>query len=228
MRGGQASLRSFDPPPSRLYCSPMQRARGDECVFAVHGFLGSPLEFFLIKNRLRDAGYEVRLWGHGSITRPIHQYAEVLANTIAETLMRNEFTKVHLLGHSMGGIIVRAAIVKLNQLIPPTQRGRAVLLAAPNRGSPVASFFAGKLGGLIPAVADLAEGPNSYVNSLPNDCGWEIGTIWTPYDHLVPEKSARMDGAAADAMVTGMHTGLLLKSDVAKMTISFLDNGRFS
>lgn len=178
--------------------------------------------------RLEVLGYDVRLWGHGTVTRTVEEYAETLARYIISVAATEDYAKIHLVGHSMGGVIAKGALRKLDGAIEPGRRGRVVLLATPNQGSPVAGFFAGYLGGIIPAVADLADSELSYANSLRGDSGWETGAVWTPYDHLVPESSARMNGARDAVQVDGLHSSILFKKDVANLVSSFIASGKFT
>jgi pimeloyl-ACP methyl ester carboxylesterase len=204
------------------------RQAASECVFAVHGFLGSSFEFIPLKARLQSAGYDVKLWGHGSVLRSTEEYAGLLAEAVQREMRTGDYSKIHFLGHSMGGVIVRGALQKMEGGVRAERRGRVVLLATPNQGSPVASFFTSSLGAIIPAVVDLSEAESSYANSLQGDYGWETGTVWTPYDHLVPEKSAKMNGSKDAARVDGLHSSILFKKELADKILCFLSNGSFS
>jgi pimeloyl-ACP methyl ester carboxylesterase len=194
----------------------------------VHGFMGSPWEFLFLSHHLRHLGYEVRSWGHASVTRPTREYAEMLASEVKSELDSSSFVRVHMLGHSMGGIVVRGALAMLGSAVPPRARGRVVLMATPNHGSPVATALSATLGGLVPALSDMSEDGESYANSLPGESGWETGAIWTPYDHLVPPHSASPSWVAASVRVSGLHSGILLQPEVARMVGSFLSTGSFS
>lgn len=198
-----------------------------ECVYAVHGFLGNPWEFFFIARHLREMGYDVIKWSHSSVTRPAREYASLLASALESALEEGSYHRVHLIGHSMGGVLVRGALTRLGPVVPPETRGRVVLLATPNLGAPMATSLASHLGQIIPALADLSEREDSYVNTLPEECGWEMGTLWTPHDHLVPPHSASPRWMPATARVSGLHSGILLSPAVAKMVGLFLSTGSF-
>lgn len=74
-----------------------------KCVYAVHGFMGSPWEFLLLSRHLRHLGYEVRPRGHTSVTRPTREYAAMLAADVESAFASSSFGRVHMLGRGMGG-----------------------------------------------------------------------------------------------------------------------------
>lgn len=123
---------------------------------------------------------------------------------------------------------MRGALTKLGSAVPPRARGRVVLMATPNHGSHVATASPAALGRLVPALSDMSEDGESYANRLPGECGWETGAIQTPYDHLAPPHSASPGWVAASARVSGLHSGILLQPEVARMVGSFLSPASFA
>lgn len=201
-----------------------------ECVFVVHGFLGSPLELWPMGKWLEGMGFEVRLWGHWTVTAPISEYASGLCSSIREKMERGAVGKIHLVGHSMGAIIVRAAMEQMrdNFSAPHVSKGRAVLMAPPNGGSHVASGMPDWLGRLVPAIGDLSDEDGNYVRSIPSHPPLESGVIWTKTDHLVRPSSARLAGARDERRVGGLHTTMLYSRETAVLVANFLRTGAFS
>lgn len=198
-----------------------------ETVFIVHGFLGSPFEFALMKRRLQDLGYSVHLWGHTTIFRSVDSYSNEFCKFVIKKMSRTRMGRIHFLGHSMGAIIVRSALEKLSPRIPMWQRGRAVLLAPPNKGSYAARLVPSWLKNLVPSIADLSDDAESYVNGLSDDFPIPTGVVWTKYDHLVPPKSVFVKGISDSVEITDLHTTMVFRKSVVKLADNFFKKANF-
>jgi pimeloyl-ACP methyl ester carboxylesterase len=160
--------------------------------------------------------------------------AEVTA-ALAQRL--HAFDAVHVVGHSLGGVIAFETLAA-HPGLPP---GRAVLMGAPLRGSRAARAVAQRwygppmLGPL--AMAELAR---------ERDCRWhgprELGVIAgtraaglgrvfadlpQPNDGTVCLDETELPGAAARATHAVSHTGMLMSAGVAESVAGFLRAGRF-
>jgi pimeloyl-ACP methyl ester carboxylesterase len=160
--------------------------------------------------------------------------AEVTA-ALAQRL--RAFDEVHVVGHSLGGVIAFETLAA-HPGLPP---GRAVLMGAPLRGSRAARAVAQRwygppmLGPL--AMAELAR---------ERDCRWhgprELGVIAgtraaglgrvfadlpQPNDGTVCLDETGLPGAQAQLVLEVSHTGMLLSQPVADAAAVFLMNGRF-
>jgi len=130
---------------------------------------------------------------------------------------------IHVVGHSMGGIIGRAALDRYR----PAKLGRFVMLAPPNRGSFVATATKNTFGRLLKPVAELSTDPESLVNRLPMPAGVEVGVIAAEYDALVTEESTHPDAPHAHVILPTWHTGLLFRPETAELVSGFLETGAF-
>jgi pimeloyl-ACP methyl ester carboxylesterase len=184
-------------------------------------------------------GYEVRYLDYPSRQAGIEELAQRLAREV-EQCCSQPARRVHFVGHSLGGILVRAY---LSQTRPP-ELGRVVMLAPPNAGSPLVDkvrenaifvHFAG------PAASELGTGENELPERLgPVD--FEVGVIagdrsWNPLgswlipgddDGTVAVESARIEGMADFRVVPSTHTFIMRSPEVASETLHFLATGRFS
>jgi hypothetical protein len=102
-----------------------------------------------------------------------------------------------------------------------------VMLAPPNRGSRAATFFGPLFQKICKPIAELADLPDSYVCTLPEPKGLEIGIIAANYDALVEQASTRLDIEHDHLVVATWHTGLLFRQDVSQQVEHFLQHGRF-
>jgi hypothetical protein len=83
-----------------------------QLVVLVHG-LGAPkFAMSALKWKLDKVGYTTKNWGYPSTRHQIEAHAELLADTLHSVSEDRSLTRIHLVTHSMGGILIRAALVK--------------------------------------------------------------------------------------------------------------------
>ncbi|HUY88009.1 MAG TPA: hypothetical protein VMV10_04710 [Pirellulales bacterium] len=133
-------------------------------------------------------------------------------------------TRIHLVSHSMGGIVARYALI----LGRPTKLGRFVMLAPPNKGSRLASFCGPALRCCFPAIDQLAARPGSFVNGLPEPEGVEVGIIDASIDLLVRAGNTSLACQRDHIVLTATHTLLAFQGRLAEEVLRFLATGRFS
>ena len=198
--------------------------RPGECVALVHGFLANKYMLTVLSLRLRGRGFRPEAWGYWNMGCSLLVHADRFARELEALDANPAFNRVHLVGHSMGCIIGRAALDRFR----PAKLGRFVMLAPPNHGSFVATRAAGTFGRLLKPVAELSTAVDSLVNLLPMPQDVEIGVIAAEYDALVTEDSTHPDAPHAHVTLPTWHTGLLFSRETADLTATFLATGRFS
>jgi hypothetical protein len=109
----------------------------------------------------------------------------------------------------------------------PAKMGRVVTLAPPNRGSAAARRWAPILGGLIEPLGQLSDDPGSAVNRLEGPEGVEIGVIAAASDGKVDVEDTHLPGEADHLLVSGTHTFIMDRPEVAEQVVHFLQYGRF-
>jgi pimeloyl-ACP methyl ester carboxylesterase len=198
-------------------------ARGRECVSLVHGFFANQYMLALLGHRLKRHGYLATPWGYRNMRRSILEHADAFSRELARLDADRAVDTIHLVTHSRGGIIARAALERFR----PQKLGRFVMLAPPNRGSFVANAAVGVLGGLFKPVAELTTGPESLVNSLGMPTGIDIGVIAASRDALVSPESTRPDVPHDHVTLPCLHSSLLFRRDAADLVAAFLATGEF-
>lgn len=144
---------------------------------------------------------------------------------------------VHLLAHSLGGVVVLETLARTHDLPP----GRIVLLGSPVQGSRAAravaswSFGSHLLGTL--AVAQLTRADGRHWN-LPREIGLIAGSrsaglgrlfaeLPQPNDGTVAVDETRLPGANAHVVLDVSHLGMLWSQPVAGAAGRFLARGTF-
>ena len=205
-------------------------------VVYVHGLWLTGIEGGILRKRLaKDLSAETRAFSYASVNSSMAANAQALAKFLsglrADTL--------HLVGHSLGGLV----ILKLFEGgdLPKLPPGRIVLLGSPLNGSRAARNLArlplGKkiLGqGVEEELLSLRErrwqGQRELgviAGSLAVGLGRLVGVGGAPSDGTILVDETRLPGIRAHLVVKVSHTGLPFSPTVARQTGAFLSSGNF-
>jgi len=206
------------PPPVTPPAAPPR-----DLVVLVHGMGRTPLSMWPLARRLEREGFDVLNWDYSSTGPTVEELGRQLAAAVRER-PRPAGTHVHFVTHSLGGIVVRAALLA----DPPPDLGRVVMLAPPNQGARAADAAAPWLGWLWKPLAELGTADGSACRSLPAPAGVPIGVIAGRYDGKVKVEETHLDGETDHVVVPGTHSFLMLRSDVQTYVLAFLRTGRFA
>lgn len=193
-----------------------------DLVILVHGLAAPRLVMGPLERSLGRSFSRVINWGYPSLWSRIEQHGAALAHLLAE-FDRSEYERIHLVTHSMGGIIARLALAEHI----PQRIGRFVMIAPPNRGSHIATRLAPYLGRLCPPIAQLTDREGSYVQSLPPLTVAELGIIAARGDFMVPEPSTHLGCERDHIILPGLHSSLLWRQETAQQVRHFLQHGQF-
>ena len=187
----------------------------------------------VLARRLRRCGYRVAVFGYHSLAQTLENNAEQLAGFIRD---QGDAT-VHLVGHSLGGLVILQALQSHPELI----EGRIVLLGSPVRGSVVAKRLHHYYGlrwmlGRSAHRCLLGDGPgwNGHLplgviaGTLPVGIGRIIGGLVGENDGMVTVAETHLENTSGSIQVHATHTGLLVSREVAIEVCSFLRDGHFS
>jgi hypothetical protein len=145
---------------------------------------------------------------------------------------------LHLVGHSMSGVI----IVNLFQKPVPLPPGRVLLLGPPLQGSETARALARLPFGraiLGRGIAEqLLDSPHLHwegarelgiiAGSASFGLGHLVKLFDRPNDGTVLVEETRLEGATDHIVLPVTHAGLLLSGEVARQAAQFLLHGRFA
>lgn len=211
---------------------PSAAEQREEAVVLVHGLWMKGPEMFLLRHRLRQAGYAVYQFSYRSVARELADNArhlDALLHTLREPT-------IHFVAHSLGGLVVR----RLLHDFPEQRPGRVVTLGTPHSGSYVAnrlgrySLFRRLLGcSLWPLSGQLypwrgERQLGSIGGSLSIGVGWLVRDLPKPNDGTVAVCETRLVGMTDHRVVHTSHMAMLLSAEVAQQAIHFLLHGCFA
>lgn len=205
-----------------------------DTVILVHGIWMIGLEFVFLAHHLRKAGFDPHVFRYPSLRLTPAENAERLADFIDRTGAE----RVHLVAHSLGGIVVLHLIARRASLPP----GRVVLIGSPasSGGSIVARRMAGSwllrwlLGhsteeGVLGGVPEWKGGRDLGViaGDVPLGVGRLLGRLPGPSDGTVTVEETRVAGITDFVEIHGSHQGLLFLEETAGKVVGFLRHGHF-
>lgn len=106
----------------------------NETIVLIHGFLGASWNLQYHEHMLKEAHLNATSWDYPSREKTIQMHAKDLVAYLKAEADKHPQRSIHFLTHSMGGLVLRAAINHPDCPIE-AKSGRAVLLVPPNQGS---------------------------------------------------------------------------------------------
>ena len=205
-------------------------------VVYVHGLWLTGLEGGLLRRRLaRDLAAETRAFSYPSVRSSVTANAEALG----KFLLKMRADTLHLVGHSLGGLV----ILKLfengeDAQLPP---GRIVLLGSPLNGSRAAQNlarlpFGRKIMGRGVREDLLTERQRRWTGqrdlgviagNVGIGLGRLVGVHGAPSDGTIFVEETRLPGILEHLVLRVSHTALPYSSTVARQTATFLSDGNF-
>ncbi len=195
-----------------------------ETIVLIHGLFGIPLLMRRLGRRLETRGFATRNWGYPSVVGSVERHATKLREVLRELDTAPDVSRIHLVTHSMGGIVGWCA---LRDEIPD-KFGRFVLLTPPGRGSWLATRFGWAVRWICPGIDQMSTRPDSLVNHFQPLDGIDVGVIGATLDFTVPAANSHMPGEREHRIFPGMHHQILFRHDVAEDVARFLQSGSFS
>jgi hypothetical protein len=199
-------------------------------------------ESLLMRRHLAAHGWRLSILPYSSMAESMDSVARRCAGQ-AQAIARRTLQPVHLLGHSLGGIVIYR-VFEMGLLSASRFSGehcRVVFMGTPARGSQSARALAsfgpsrhllGQIGrsylqqGVAPRWP-FAPQLGIIAGTNPRGLGRLLGTFSGPNDGTVAVAETRLEGATDYCELPVTHTGMNLSAAVAEQVVSFLEHGHF-
>lgn len=199
-------------------------------VLLLHGLMMRSPALLPLAMRLRRRGFAPVIFSYSTLWR-----APGLAmERLAMQLYGYGEGPVHLVAHSLGGLIAAETINRYQNL----PKGRLVCLGSPIAGSAAArglaerrmGMVAGKSGPLL--RGGLIQLPRQReIGMIAGARSLGLGRIFGNFDGIndgtVAVWETRLPGLADHIVIPSSHSGLVFSSKAAELAASFLEHGRF-
>ena len=195
--GGRHDLRGLNPEQRGLFHHDIEAA--ETPILLVHGIVDNHAIFTVMERALRRRGFQtLSNYDYGLLTHNIADAAARLGEAVAQLSTRTGYERIHVIGHSLGGLIARYYVQCLGG---DRHVHTLVTLGTPHQGTQLAWAAP-----LLPLVRQLT--PNSSViqelaEPAP-ECQTRFIAFYSDIDHLViPGHNARLDHP--DLRVQNIH-----------------------
>jgi pimeloyl-ACP methyl ester carboxylesterase len=198
-------------------------------LILLHGLWMRGIALTALRRRFEAEGFQVEVFDYMSVGAPFEK-------TLGELRTRMYLLQdtVHLVGHSLGGLVALLAC-QGQAALPP---GRIVCMGSPLTGSAAAHWLADRGGswllGHSRAVLEEGlerwEGPREagmIAGRMPVGLGVVLGKIEGESDGTVTVEETRLPGLTDHCVVETSHTGMLFSADASIQAVAFLRHGRF-
>ncbi len=203
-----------------------------QAVVVIHGIWMTGLEMSVLGSRIRRCGFSVHRFRYSSLWRTPAQNAESL-NQFIQSL---DADIVHLVAHSLGGIVV----THLFERFPQQPPGKVLMLGTPLTGSATAlrlkRYHLDSVLGKSTQRGLLGDRPSwdsgRALGMIAGDRGLGVGKLIfrqlpEPNDGTVAVIETQCHDVTDHLRVPNSHFGLLFARPVAEAVCSYLKSGEF-
>jgi len=213
------------------------RVGADECVVVLHGLWRSGFAMRKVVDHLDEAGYHTVNLSYPSHRKSIRDIVREEVPQAVADCRNTGARKIHMVGHSMGGIVARAYLQ--DHALPAGSR--LVLISSPNQGAELSdawreNFLFDWVSG--PAGRELAtDGLVTQLRPVPYEIGviagdegwalWSPDELPSPNDGTVSVSSTRLPEMKDFLLVHQNHVSIRYDDTVFRQVVHFLRDGLF-
>lgn len=196
-------------------------------VILLHGLGRSSLSMLPIGSALARDNYRVVNVGYPSRSATISELSQIaLADTIADIRSKDATADIHIVTHSLGGILTRYYLTEMSS----TSITSVVMLAPPHQGSAMADTWSSHTFGrwiLGPAISELRTDTESTVRTLSPDMPVPVGIIVGAKDHKVSVENAFLTTSTPTIIFPYRHTFIMYTQNTIDAILTFLKTNSF-
>ncbi|HEY0336090.1 MAG TPA: alpha/beta hydrolase [Burkholderiales bacterium] len=204
-----------------------------ETVLLVHGLWMHGVAMRLMQRRLEQRGHTVRTYSYPTVRLSLRDNAARLAH-YCDTLTCD---RLHLVGHSMGGLVA----LKAAEHLPHAKRGRIVMIGTPFADShcgrrlerfPAGRYLLGKCMAEWLRQTEHDALPGLDIGVIAGDGGFGMGRVVArdlpkPHDGVIVVAETRVPGMRDHVTLPVSHTAMLLSREVVQQVCAYLRRGHF-
>ena len=200
-------------------------------IALVHGLWNRGWMMSKMAKRLRTGGHDVRVFSYPTRASTLNGHADALYRFLGE----NKTEELHLVGHSMGGLVILNMLSRHDDLPP----GRVVMMGTPVRGSGVVR----RLGRLPAQKLLFGNAREDLMQGFPvlpagRETGMIRGTHAFGFGRVAGKQHEPNDGSVcvSETWLHGLkdtvelpvsHSGMLVSQEVVTQVEQFILFGRF-
>ena len=171
-------------------------------VILLHGFMLTQTSWLVLGHRLRRRGLGPLYATTYYSLQSVRASAEHLAAFVDEVCARHDAERVDIIAHSMGGVVARYFIERLDGA---GRLGRLITIASPHKGTLMGRY------GLVAGARDLVTDSELLAELSPPRAGLPYTSIWSRSDSVIlPQASSSIAPAGEDCVFDDLgHLSLL-------------------
>lgn len=210
-------------PLPRTPSGPTVRFQRRQVVVTAHGWMAGRRSMRRLNRAFGDAGFETINWGYPSLRGSIVQHGNRLGELLTRLTESHDVERVHLVTHSMGGIVARVAIqVSGIESFAARKCGRLVMMAPPNAGSRLTRLPLGPFASWFPHLSELSERSDSLVNQLPLPQRMRVSVLAASRDFVVTVAATRLACQVDHLVVPTTHQRLASDSRAIRAAVGWI------
>lgn len=219
----------------------MRNLHDKEFIILLHGLGRTKNAMHKMQTHLLQQGYSVWNKSYPSRQYSIEELVDIAVQPAIEFAQKQGAQKIHLVGHSLGGILFRYYLQ--NHAVP--ELGNVVFIASPHKGSEVAdklmriSFISRIMGPVLSQLGTSEQSIPNQIQVIKANVGCIAGTrssdplfsflmIPGPDDGKVSVESARLAEMSDFITVKRGHTFIADGDDTIFQVQYFIENGCFN
>ena len=213
---------------------PQGEPNGETVIF-IHGLFRGPRSLLSLAKKVSEHGYRCLIHGYPSTQKKLHEHADEFEHSLSRIIRERIHASprersIHLVTHSMGGIVARIALSQLHQdnLI---YFDKLIMLTPPNQGSALARLIS-QLSptlsdSIIKPLVEMSNHKDSAIRQIPVPKKVRIGIIAAKYDHACPPESTKIDQQTDHIVLNSGHSFIMNYAETSRQVLSFLMNDHF-